>query len=154
MSPVVLSTGAENEQLKSALDERDAKLVERDAKTQALRAQVITQREEIKALKKELRAVKKEIKTLRAEFVERLNEARDTLSAEHCQQLVLDIAKDDLATQLKRYVTSHRRRVIAVVQIWWDKYKVTKPEIEQGRLAAAEKLDSMLSDLGYAKRSS
>jgi transposase len=61
MSLVVLSTAAENEQLRSALDERDAKLVERDAKNQALRAQVITQREEIKALKKDLRLLASEL---------------------------------------------------------------------------------------------
>ena len=62
---------------------------------------------------------------------------------------MLDIARDDLARQLERYVTAHRQAVIAAVENWWDKYKVTAREIEAERDGAKAKLDSFLKELGY-----
>ncbi len=104
---------------------------------------------EIKALKKELTASKKQIKQLKAQLAQRLTEAHLALSPEEAEQLVIDIARDDLAEQLKRYVTAHRQAVIAAVENWWGKYKVTAREIEGERDGAKEKLDGFLGELGY-----
>jgi len=104
---------------------------------------------EIKALKKQLTASKKQLKQLKAQLAQRLTEAHLALSPEEAEQLVLDIACDDLARQLKRYVTAHRQAVIAAVENWWDKYKVTAREIEAERDAAKYKLDGFLEGLGY-----
>ncbi len=104
---------------------------------------------EIKALKKQLTATKKQLKQLKAQLAQRLTEAHLALTPEEAEQLVLDIARDDLARQLERYVTAHRQTVIAAVENWWDKYKVTAREIEAERDAAKAKLEGFLKELGY-----
>jgi len=104
---------------------------------------------EIKVLKKELSDVKKTLIKLKAELVKRMDKARAALTSEECQMLVLDIAKEDLDAQLKRYVTAHRQLVVAAVENWWDKYQVTLKEIEAERDEAARRLNEFLKGLGY-----
>lgn len=106
--------------------------------------------EEIKALKKELRASKRLIKTLKAELVKRMEEARTELSSDQCQQLVLDIFKNDLSAQLERYVTDHRQQAIGEVENWWDKYRVTLRDINKGRDESVRRLAELTRELGYA----
>jgi len=100
-------------------------------------------------LKKELSDVKKTLAKLKAELVKRMDKARAALTSEECQMLVLDIAKEDLDAQLKRYVTAHRQLVVAAVENWWDKYQVTLKEIEAERDEAARRLNEFLKGLGY-----
>jgi len=104
---------------------------------------------EIKALKKELASIRKTLKALKAELLKRLGQARAVLTAEQCQLLVLNIASDDLATQLERYVAAHRQQVIAAVENWWDKYKVTLRDIEAERDVAVKRLAKFVRELGY-----
>jgi len=87
---------------------------------------------------------------LKAELVKRMDKARAALTGEECQLLVLDIAKEDLDAQLKRYVTAHRQLVIAAIENLWDKYQVTLKDIEAERDEAAKRLSEFLSGLGYA----
>lgn len=105
--------------------------------------------EELKALKKEVAAARKAVAALMADLSRRLEEARKRLSAEQCQRLALDIARDDLAAQLERYVAAHRQQVIVAVENWWDKYRVPLQEIEVKRNTAVKKLADLISWLGY-----
>jgi hypothetical protein len=59
--------------------------------------------------------------------------------------------QDDLAAQLERYVTAHRQQVIAAVENWWDKYRVTLRAIETERDAAVSRLEVFMRELGYAR---
>jgi len=104
---------------------------------------------EIKKLKQELIQVKKKLTKLKDGLVKRLESARSELLMEKCQRLVLDFAKEDLEAELNRYVTAHRQQVIAAIENWWDKYRVTLREIEAKRDAAAKRLDGFLKELGY-----
>jgi type I restriction enzyme M protein len=104
---------------------------------------------EIKKLKQELMQVKKILTRLKEELVKRLESARKQLIMEQCQQLVLDIAKNDLENQLNRYVNAHRQQVIAALENWWDKYRVTLRDIEAKRDEAARRLEGFLKGLGY-----
>jgi type I restriction enzyme M protein len=105
---------------------------------------------EIKALKKELTQAKKALQAQQKQFVAHLEQARSALSSEKCQRLVLDIARNSLAAQLERYVVVHRQQVIASVENWWDKYRVTMRDIEVERDAAADHLAEYERILGYA----
>ncbi|MBD2530978.1 type I restriction-modification system subunit M N-terminal domain-containing protein [Nostoc flagelliforme FACHB-838] len=105
---------------------------------------------EIKKLKQELTQVKKILTRLKEELVKRLETARQQLIMEQCQRLVLDIAKNNLENQLNRYVNAHRQQVIAALENWWDKYRVTLRDIEAKRDEAAKRLDEFLKGLGYA----
>ncbi|MEQ9669925.1 hypothetical protein [Coleofasciculus sp. G2-EDA-02] len=96
-----------------------------------------------------LREVRKRLRELKAQLVERLQEASEALSLEEAQQLVLELFRVDLLAQLERYVTEHRQLVIAAVENWWDKYRVTLGEIEQEEEGLSQDLGKLLRGLGY-----
>ncbi len=81
--------------------------------------------------------------------MKRLEASRAALTDEGCQELVLAIFKDGLSVKLERYVTAHRQQVVAAVENWWDKYRVTLQDIEAERDAAAQQLSQFLQGLGY-----
>ena len=62
---------------------------------------------------------------------------------------MLTILHDDMRAIVERYITQQRQQIIAAVENWWDKYKVTLTEIEQERDAAAKELRRFLEGLGY-----
>lgn len=105
--------------------------------------------EEMKALKKQLATVKKELKKLMDQVSQRLVKARKALTATETQALVLGILRDDLSTQVDRYIAAHRAEVVAAFEVWWDKYRVTLGELEASREAARTKLEGFLVELGY-----
>jgi type I restriction enzyme M protein len=105
---------------------------------------------DLPALKKDVTAAKKNLKTLRSGFLERLEEATAALSENDSRRLALGIAREDLQAQLERYVAAHRREIVAALENWWDKYRVSIREIEVGRVASAEALERFIGELGYA----
>lgn len=105
---------------------------------------------EVKELKKQLLEAKKRLKELRLGFIARLEAARSGLDANEARRLVLGILKDDLTRELNRKLAARRQAVIAVVEQWWDKYRVTLRDIEAKREAARTRLDGFLKELGYA----
>lgn len=113
-------------------------------------AEIEGQLEPYKKITKQLKEAKAKLKTLKNELVKRLDFARTALTDEECQGLVLGIFKDGLIVELERYVTAHRQQVIAAVENWWDKYRVTLQDIEAERDAAAKQLNEFLHSLGYA----
>jgi len=113
-------------------------------------AEIEAQLEPYKEIIKQLKEAKAKIKKLKNELVQRLEVARAVLTNEECQGLVLEIFKDGLIVELERYVTAHRQQVIAAVENWWDKYRVTLQDIEMERDAAAQQLNKFLHSLGYA----
>ncbi|KAB8317311.1 hypothetical protein SD81_018550 [Tolypothrix campylonemoides VB511288] len=113
-------------------------------------AEIEAQLEPYKEITKQLKEAKAKLKTLKNELVKRLDVARAALTNEECQGLVLGIFKDGLIVELERYVTAHRQQVIAAVENWWDKYRVTLQDIEAERDAAAQQLNEFLHSLGYA----
>ena len=104
---------------------------------------------EVKALKKELSAAKSKLKTLHKGFSDRLEAAQAEVDAEQAETLVLDILKADLRRELDRRVVAHRQAVVAAVEGWWSKYRVTLRAIESERDAAKDRLDGFLKELGY-----
>jgi len=105
--------------------------------------------DEIKALKQELRAAKKRVKALEGQLLQRLNAARAELDDEECRQLVLEIFKNELLAQVESYVASNRQELVAVVENWWDKYRVTLRDIEVERDQLSHRLTSFAKELGY-----
>jgi len=96
-----------------------------------------------------LKEAKKKYKELQRRFMERLWEARGRLTEPECVTLVLEILKGRLTGHLESYVSAHRQEVIAAVENWWDKYKVTLKEIEKRRGETSEALSLMLNRIGY-----
>lgn len=105
---------------------------------------------EIKALKKELSAAKTKLKAMQRGFADRLEQAQEELDSNQAEALVLAILKADLRQELERRVAAHRQGVVAKVEGWWSKYRVTLRDIEEERDAAKGRLDGFLRELGYA----
>ncbi|MEA2014664.1 MAG: N-6 DNA methylase, partial [Thermodesulfobacteriota bacterium] len=97
----------------------------------------------------QLKEAKKRFKELQKKFIKRLHEAREVLSDGDCRELVLDILNEKLAGHLDSYVTAHRQEVIAAVENWWDKYRVTLRDIEGEREQATKNLAEFMGELGY-----
>jgi type I restriction enzyme M protein len=105
--------------------------------------------EEIKALKKQFAALKKELKKLMDQVSQRLVRARAALTQAEVQALVLGVLREDLATQLERYIAAHRSEIVAAFETWWDKYRVTLGELESSRDSIRTTLGGFLVELGY-----
>ncbi|OIP44088.1 MAG: restriction endonuclease subunit M [Deltaproteobacteria bacterium CG2_30_63_29] len=104
---------------------------------------------ELKALKQKLAAAKKQLKALDKRFVDRLQAAQAEVDGPQAVELVLGILKGDLEEELERRVVAHRQKVVAAVERWWGKYRVTLRAIEAERDGAKVRLDGFLRELGY-----
>ncbi len=107
--------------------------------------------EELRILKKNLASAKKRFKSVRATFIERLTQIVEELSVDQCRELVLKVLRGELQEELERYVASHRQDVVSLVEKWWTKYRRTLRHIEHDRVAATQRLDIVLRELGYER---
>jgi type I restriction enzyme M protein len=110
---------------------------------------VVLSRPELAALKRDLAGVKKQQKAMEQEFITRLGKARAELTGVQERDLVLRLARNDVAAHLDGYVTAHRQEIIAALETWSDKYSLPLSRIDTDRAAAAGKLSEFLKDLGY-----
>src|SRR5260370_36609741 len=101
-------------------------------------------------IKAQLATVQKRLRQLKdiAYLVRTIEEAHATLTPQQCEDIVLNIAHDDLANELERHLLAHRQQVITAVENWWDKYRVTLQEIRTMRDKAEQKLVKLLRGLG------
>jgi type I restriction enzyme M protein len=106
---------------------------------------------ELATLKRELTAAKRKARTLEQESVAKLAAARAQLSSDEELNLVLRIARSDLAHHLNVYVSRHRRAVGVALETWWDKYAVCLNSIEDERNRASHETSAFLTELGYAQ---
>lgn len=106
-----------------------------------------------KQIKGEVKTAKNKVEDLRSQLLDRLDPARDALTPEEETDLVLTVARTDLADELQGYVDTHRQRVVAVFENWWDKYSTTMQDIKGRREQTTEKLDGFLDQLGYTSDS-
>ena len=105
---------------------------------------------QLKDWKRLLGALKKDIKAQQQGFAQRLNAAVDALDDAGAATLLLTILRKDMQAILERYVAAQRQQVVAAVENWWDKYRVTLTDIEREREAAAATLRTFVRGLGYA----
>jgi len=101
------------------------------------------------AIKESLSRARKQQQELLDALLAYLDKKQEQLTPEECENHILDITRNDLVTQLERYIVAHRQHVIAAVENWWDKYHVTLQEIETKRDQAAKELAKYLESLKY-----
>jgi type I restriction enzyme M protein len=106
--------------------------------------------DELKATKKELASVKKELKRLQKDFIVQLQKARSQLDEASARELVMGIFETALRTIVDGYAASERDRVVAALETWWDKYRITFSAIEDRRDSAADRVRAYMTELGYA----
>jgi hypothetical protein len=113
-------------------------------------AEIEVKLEPYNEIKKQLSEAKATLRRLKEQLIDRLKQKRQALTEADCQETVLVIFKEGLRSELERYVVVHRQQVIAAVENWWDKYRMTLRDIEAERDASAKQLDTFLKGLGYA----
>ncbi len=106
--------------------------------------------EEVRQLKRDLTAARKRVRNLEESLLERLEEGLANQNADQKREMVLELARGELAGQLNRYVTANRQAILTFMEGLWNKYHVAMREIEEARKAAAEKLEQFMKGLGYA----
>jgi type I restriction enzyme M protein len=131
-------------QIKAASSNKD----EESAEDEADEDHVVDEAQ-LKDWKKDLLTLKKTLKAKNDNLTAELDKAVDGLDAEQAATLLLTILHNDMKNIVERYITSQRQQIVAAVENWWDKYKVTLTEIEQERDAAAKALQGFLKGLGY-----
>ncbi|AXK32958.1 SAM-dependent DNA methyltransferase [Streptomyces armeniacus] len=75
--------------------------------------------------------------------------AREALTSEDEQNIVLRLLHDDLAAKLESHVVRKRRELIETYRTWEDKYAVSLRAIEARRAEAATRMEGFLEELGY-----
>jgi DNA repair exonuclease SbcCD ATPase subunit len=103
----------------------------------------------LKDIKGELRELRRDRRELKAQLLDKLNTAIQELSSADKRNVVHDLLRDDIATELHSYVTAHRHQIVDVVRTWWDKYHVPLQHIERERAETTETLDTYLDEMGY-----
>jgi type I restriction enzyme M protein len=104
---------------------------------------------QLKEWKRQLGALKKEIKAGEQGFAERLNRAVDGLPETGAAALLLAILRDDMQVLLERYIGVQRHKVVAAIEDWWEKYRLTLTAIEEERDEASMALRGFIRDLKY-----
>ena len=56
---------------------------------------------------------------------------------------------DDMRGIVERYIAAQRKAIVAAVENWWDKYRVTLTQLEGRRDEAAHALRHYLNELRY-----
>jgi type I restriction enzyme M protein len=136
----------------SLFDEPDATIA-LTTDVEALRkevAQLDAQLQPYHEIKANLSTAQQHLRKLKQALIQCIKDAHSALAPEKCEDMILDIARDDIADELEHYLLAHRHQVIVAIENWWDKYHVTLQDIRSARNAAEQRLESLLMELGYA----
>lgn len=71
------------------------------------------------------------------------------LTEEQAKELILKKLFDLINVELTRYLNTEKRTLTQSIENLWDKYAVSKTEMEAGRIETLNQLDVFLKDLGY-----
>ena len=71
------------------------------------------------------------------------------LTEEQAKELILTKLYDLIHTELLRYLNTEKRTFIQLIENLWNKYAVSKAELEGKRVETINQLDGFLKDLGY-----
>jgi type I restriction enzyme M protein len=140
---------ARKKELKTLIEEEPDAAADPAVDYEAERTEAKRQLKRYKQIKTDIKAAKKDAKALRGELLDRLDEARASLTAEEEQALVLTVARAELERELRGYVDAHRRQVVAAIENWWDKYRTTMQDIKAERVETTRQLDQHLEVMGY-----
>ena len=101
------------------------------------------------ALEEEQKKLKKDVKSFKDLTDELVQKAKEKISAEEAEVIIMKRFHATLKTILSTYMKQHLMDITAHFERLWDKYKVTAREIEAERDREAEKLEAYLKKLGY-----
>lgn len=102
-----------------------------------------------KALEDEARALKATIKSTEKNRDELVEKARQRISADEAQRVILRRLEGVLMENYGQYLRADQRACVAAVENLWGKYWVTAAALEGERTRAETELRRILAELGY-----
>lgn len=102
-----------------------------------------------KELKQQIAAKKREFRQLANALLERLKEARDSLSDDELIALVLELVIDDVRRIFDKYIAEHRQQVKAVFVNLYEKYAVSLEQIDIDRSKTTKQFATFMEGLKY-----
>lgn len=130
----------------------EAELARLQADVQPVQAQMQAIEEKLAPyieLKKQLSDERRKLKALAKTLLDKLDEARQGLSADDCRELAVDLAREDVESLIRRYVDEHFRSILVVLDSLWDKYAIPHQTIMRNRDCAAARAAKLVKALGY-----
>ncbi|MBS0372869.1 MAG: N-6 DNA methylase [Proteobacteria bacterium] len=121
----------------------NAKLLEAEAsKVEALMAKHSAKEDELKTAKQTVKVIELKRDAL-------VDKARDEISDEDAEALILERWKNTLFTAYENRVGAYQARLVGWIELLCTKYAVTLQAIQAMRAAAAAKLSAFLKEKGY-----
>lgn len=124
--------------LKEEMAQLDAQLLAEESKTLAHQA-----------LEEELKTCKKIIREIRAQKQTLVDQAREKITEEEAEKLILTRWNRTLHQTIQSYLQSHQRQLQQEIEKKWDKYTLPLHSILAEREKETGKLDQFLKELGY-----
>lgn len=108
-----------------------------------------TSLKQIDRLKKEKNLLGREIKKKEVELQGKINDIREKLTEQQCEDLVMSLLYDGFLEELDIYLSAEVQKTIRAVYKLWEKYHVSVNTLLEQRKAAEDKLNGFLERLGY-----
>jgi len=99
----------------------------------------------LNALKSDTKKMKEKLDGLDA-FLKNIG---GVITSEECKTLILQKHNNLVQLELLKYLNAEKRKLIAGIEKFWDKYKTTSIELENKRQKSLEKLNTFLTELKY-----
>jgi len=106
--------------------------------------------DEVKAWKRERTAVRRSLKERRGNLLDHVRNARAGYDEQAATQLVLDVLRRNLGDELDDQVARRQDALAVTMDRLRRKYETPLHTLDKQAQAAAEELDRILSELGYA----
>ena len=97
----------------------------------------------------ELKELKAKLRTLDKQKDELVEAARDKISKEEAEELILERFRNELIEKYESYLKQNIRAFVASAENLWEKYSITAKDIISNRDEAAHKLAQSMKELGY-----
>lgn len=98
---------------------------------------------------KDIETAIEKLQGLKEKLKETLEEIGGVITADECKELILEKHHSLILAQLDRYVSTERRKLIAMYENLFGKYGTSAPVIEQNRATTFNQLNKMLKKLNY-----
>ncbi|MCX6685049.1 MAG: type I restriction-modification system subunit M [Methanoregula sp.] len=103
----------------------------------------------IEEKEKDLKAAKKDLKEKERNLAEKIDAKKLAFTDVEAQELILKKLHDEIKTELDRYLSAEKKKVVSTFEKIWDKYRVPIVEIIHSRDDAIDRLNEYLIKLKY-----
>lgn len=105
----------------------------------------------IKGKEDKLKETKRVLKEKERELEMKVEDKKKSFTEAEARELILKKFVDGIRSQLERYLSAEEKKIVATLELRWDKYQVPLSVIETDRDKSTKKLFRFLAELGYTK---